>query len=181
MYSTKKRLARERLTMSKMVGIYCAAHHDSCEDSLCGSCREFLRYAEVRLQKCPYGEDKPTCANCPVHCYKPTRLAQARKIMRFAGPRMLLRHPLARSCDSQVPECCCAIRYSPLPTSWTDSERLNTRVNSHASKECGLETGDLNDRLLTVRPLWSPAMGPWQLRRVAGLAHDGDPRRTALP
>ena len=94
MVSIKKRLARERLTMTKMVGIYCAAHHDSCEDSLCGSCREFLRYAGVRLQKCPYGDDKPTCANCPVHCYKPTRLAQARKIMRFAGPRMLLRHPL---------------------------------------------------------------------------------------
>jgi len=40
MFSIKKRLARERLTMSKMVGIYCAAHHDSGEDNLCGSCRE---------------------------------------------------------------------------------------------------------------------------------------------
>ena len=94
MVSIKKRLARERLTMARMVRIYCTAHHDNCGDALCAGCREFLHYAEVRLRKCPYGEHKPTCANCPVHCYKPARKAQAREIMRFAGPRMLLRHPL---------------------------------------------------------------------------------------
>jgi len=94
MYAEKKRLARERLTMSKMVGMYCAAQHDRSGDSLCRACQEFLDYAEIRLEKCPYGEDKPTCANCPIHCYKPARKAQAREIMRYAGPRMLLRHPL---------------------------------------------------------------------------------------
>ena len=94
MHTEKKRLARERLTMAKMIGIYCFAHHDSSGDVLCAECREFQNYAEVRLEKCPYGDDKPTCANCPVHCYKPARKAQAREIMRYAGPRMLLRHPL---------------------------------------------------------------------------------------
>jgi hypothetical protein len=94
MVSIKKRLARERLTMTKMVGIYCAAQHGSNYDSLCEECREFLDYAERRLRKCPYGDQKPTCANCPVHCYKPARKEQARVIMRYAGPRMLLRHPL---------------------------------------------------------------------------------------
>lgn len=94
MRSEKKRLAREQLTMARMVGIFCSAHHDSAGDLLCGNCQEFLGYAELRLEKCPYGEDKPTCANCPIHCYKPARKAQAREIMRYAGPRMLLRHPL---------------------------------------------------------------------------------------
>jgi hypothetical protein len=94
MRTQKKHLARERLTMAKMVGIYCSAQHDSSGESLCSACRGFLDYAERRLQKCPYGDDKPTCANCPVHCYKPARREQAREIMRFAGPRMLLRHPL---------------------------------------------------------------------------------------
>jgi len=94
MQTEKKHLARERMTMSKMVGIYCAGHHDRAADALCASCQDFLTYAELRLQKCPYGDDKPTCANCPVHCYKPARREQARKIMRYAGPRMLLRHPL---------------------------------------------------------------------------------------
>lgn len=89
---SKKHLQRESLTMAKMVGIYCSAHH--AEPGLCGECSSFLEYAEVRLDKCPYGEDKPTCANCPVHCYKTEYREQARAIMRYAGPRMLLRHPL---------------------------------------------------------------------------------------
>ena len=94
MQSLQKRLKRERLTMSKMVGIYCSAHHGESGADLCADCRDFLNYAETRLVKCPYGEDKPTCANCPIHCYKPAQRAEAKKIMRYAGPRMLLRHPI---------------------------------------------------------------------------------------
>jgi len=94
MGSEKKRLARERLTMARMIGIYCTAHHDNSRDILCAECGNFLGYAERRLLKCPYGDDKPTCANCPVHCYKPAQRAKAKEIMRYAGPRMLFRHPL---------------------------------------------------------------------------------------
>ena len=79
--------------MSRMVGIYCADHHTASADQLCDECREFLDYADRRLEKCPYGDDKPTCSNCPIHCYKPARREQVRKIMRYAGPRMMLRHP----------------------------------------------------------------------------------------
>lgn len=86
-------LDRERLTMSKMVSIYCADHHGGSEEALCNECDEFLDYANVRLQKCPYGDDKPTCSNCPIHCYKPARRDQVKEIMRYAGPRMLLHHP----------------------------------------------------------------------------------------
>jgi hypothetical protein len=87
-------LVREQLTMTKMVGIYCADHHDSPTPIPCATCQEFLDYANVRLAKCPYGDDKPTCAKCPIHCYKPVRREQVRTIMRYAGPRMLLHHPL---------------------------------------------------------------------------------------
>jgi hypothetical protein len=93
MTSKTRHLARERLTMEKMVGIYCADHHPQVGRTLCAGCREFLDYAVRRLDKCPYGDDKPTCSNCPVHCYKPAQREQARQIMRYAGPRMLLRHP----------------------------------------------------------------------------------------
>ena len=89
----KKRLARERHTMAKMVEIYCGSRHQHAVEPLCRDCREFLEYAEVRLQKCPYGLEKPTCANCPIHCYKPGHRARARMIMRYSGPRMLFRHP----------------------------------------------------------------------------------------
>lgn len=85
---------RERKTISKMVGIYCCDHHPAAGSAPCAACRDFLEYAETRLQKCPYGDDKPTCSNCPIHCYKPAQRARAKEVMRYAGPRMLLRHPL---------------------------------------------------------------------------------------
>jgi hypothetical protein len=94
MDNRNKHLVREFRTMSKMVGIYCSDHHDGSARALCGECRDFLDYAERRLDKCPYGDDKPTCSNCPIHCYKPAQRELAREIMRYAGPRMMLRHPL---------------------------------------------------------------------------------------
>jgi len=122
MQTQNKHLAREQLTMMKMVGIYCADHHDSSADDLCASCAEFLDYAGRRLQKCPYGDDKPTCANCPVHCYKPARRTQAREIMHYAGPRMLLRHPLlafAHQLDG--------FRKAMHPRNLTREQRLKSR------------------------------------------------------
>ena len=87
------RLAREWRTMSAMVRIYCRDHHHT-SGGLCSECQEFLNYAGVRLERCRFGEEKPTCANCPVHCYQRDRREQARFIMRYAGPRMLWEHPI---------------------------------------------------------------------------------------
>jgi hypothetical protein len=87
------RLGREYRTMQCMVQIYCADHHGSREGVICAGCAEFLDYAGRRLEKCPYGEDKPVCAKCPIHCYKRAQRDQAREIMRYSGPRMVLRHP----------------------------------------------------------------------------------------
>jgi hypothetical protein len=89
------RLRREYRTMECMVRIWCAHHHADAarDDGACAECREFLAYAARRLEKCPYGEAKPTCAKCPIHCYKRAQREQAREIMRYAGPRMTLRHP----------------------------------------------------------------------------------------
>jgi hypothetical protein len=79
--------------MRHMVGLYCQAHHASSGARPCPRCVEFLDYAACRLDKCPYGEDKPTCANCPIHCYKKSPREFARAVMRYAGPRMMIRHP----------------------------------------------------------------------------------------
>jgi hypothetical protein len=120
-----KHIDREFLTMTRMVGIYCDAHHDRSANEFCESCLEFLDYAQLRLQKCPYGNDKPTCANCPVHCYKPAQRAQAKAIMRFAGPRMLLRHPLltiAHQLDGY--------RKARHPRELTREQRLRSRSES---------------------------------------------------
>lgn len=89
------RLRREYRTMEAMVGIWCKDHHsrDAGQAGPCVECGEFLAYAARRLEKCPYGEDKPTCAKCPIHCYKRAQRELARDIMRYAGPRMTFRHP----------------------------------------------------------------------------------------
>lgn len=87
------RLRREFRTMQCMVEIYCADHHPGAGSVPCEQCTDFLGYAQARLEKCPYGEDKPTCARCPIHCYKRVQREQARTIMRYSGPRMVRRHP----------------------------------------------------------------------------------------
>jgi hypothetical protein len=87
------RLKREHQTLVCMTGIYCEDHHDKPGSELCDSCAELMKYAETRLAKCPYGQAKPTCAKCPIHCYKKQQREQVREVMRYAGPRMARRHP----------------------------------------------------------------------------------------
>ena len=85
------RLAREWKTMEAMIRIYCRDHHAG---GLCPECRGLMDYACVRLDRCRFGVDKPTCARCPVHCYQKTYREQVRVVMRYAGPRMLWEHPV---------------------------------------------------------------------------------------
>ncbi|MDH6354795.1 hypothetical protein M2132_001126 [Dysgonomonas sp. PH5-45] len=85
----------EKKIVSLMISVYCSAKHSSPKGRLCHSCSELEAYAHQRLQKCIYGEDKPTCKQCPVHCYKPSMKVQMQEVMRFSGPRMILVHPIA--------------------------------------------------------------------------------------
>ncbi len=88
-----KRLARERKTVEAMIRIYCRGQHGT-RGSLCAECEDLLAYAHERLARCRFGADKPTCANCPVHCYKLAMRERIRAVMRYAGPRMAYRHPI---------------------------------------------------------------------------------------
>ncbi|MGL4446474.1 nitrous oxide-stimulated promoter family protein [Shewanella sp.] len=86
------KLLYEHQTIEAMVKIYCKAKHHS--QPLCEECAELLEYAATRLDRCPYGQHKPTCNQCPVHCYKPAQKKIVKEIMIFSGPRMLLSHPI---------------------------------------------------------------------------------------
>jgi hypothetical protein len=57
-------------------------------------CEELLDYALHRLEACPFRAHKSVCAACPIHCYRPAMREKIRAVMRYAGPRMLFRHPL---------------------------------------------------------------------------------------
>ena len=94
MKTKHKHLAREHKTIEAMIGLYCHDLHGSKNNQLCMACGELLAYAKERLDKCPYQEQKPACAKCPIHCYKPPMREKVRNVMRYAGPRMLRHHPL---------------------------------------------------------------------------------------
>ena len=88
-----RRTEREIQTVRKMIGIYCRNHHGGGK-TLCEECRKLSVYAEQRAKKCPFGDDKPACSQCPIHCYKPRMKEQIGRVMRFSGPRMIYRHPI---------------------------------------------------------------------------------------
>lgn len=92
MRSRHPRMAREQKTVEAMIRLYCRDHHGTRREP-CGECSELLDYATERLDRCPFQEGKPTCARCPVHCYRADMREQAHMVMRYAGPRMLRRHP----------------------------------------------------------------------------------------
>jgi len=90
----EKNLEREGRTIGVMVQMYCAGHHDGTVGTLCAECAKLLRYAEGRLAACPFGAEKGPCSKCAVHCYKPEMRRRVQAVMRYAGPRMLTRHPV---------------------------------------------------------------------------------------
>jgi hypothetical protein len=87
------RLNRERRTIQAMLEIYCRGHHRSTV-TLCAECYNFLAYATQRIDMCPFQSDKPTCKKCPVHCYTRDMREKARHVMGYAGPRMMIFHPI---------------------------------------------------------------------------------------
>lgn len=96
-----ERLVWEGRTVEKMVVLFCRHHHEDRpftstynQVPLCADCHALLTYALRRIDTCRYGHEKPTCANCTTHCYKPTMREAIRQVMRYAGPRMLWYHPM---------------------------------------------------------------------------------------
>ena len=87
------RLARELATLAAMFAINCRELHGD-RVGLCDSCAALLVYATRRLDRCVFGDNKPTCAKCTVHCYSAEKREDVRAVMRYAGPRMMWRHPV---------------------------------------------------------------------------------------
>ena len=87
------RIAREAKTVEAMIRMRCSDQHRARE-GLCPECEVLLQYTRQRLAACPYQAQKTTCAKCPIHCYKPTMRKKIRAVMRYAGPRIMYRHPL---------------------------------------------------------------------------------------
>ena len=85
-------IEKEQRTAEQMIRIYCRYKEGNKE--LCPTCRQLLQYAHNRLKHCTFGEQKKTCRNCPIHCYKPEMKKRIQEVMRYAGPRMFFFHPI---------------------------------------------------------------------------------------
>lgn len=84
-------IAEEKLTVEAMIRLYCKKHHNN---SLCEECSILLNYSFRKIEQCRFGIEKPTCNNCTIHCYAPAKRSEIRRVMRYAGPRMLFHHPI---------------------------------------------------------------------------------------
>ena len=87
-----KRIIREKRTISVMINMYCRKHHGET-DGLCDSCKQLNDYSVEKTDDCKFGENKPVCENCTVHCYNKSMRDKIRDVMRYAGPRMIYTHP----------------------------------------------------------------------------------------
>ncbi len=98
-----KKRTREMRTISQMVSLYCAANHEKdkriyqahCKEWVCSSCARIDAYAIERTLRCKKMDVKTSCEECENHCYKPEMREEIRAIMRFSGPRMIRKHPVA--------------------------------------------------------------------------------------
>jgi hypothetical protein len=93
MGTNDSRIDRERKTVGAMIKLYCSEQHGS-QRGLCKECDALLQYADERLSACPLAPDKPTCENCPIHCYNGPNREGIRRVMQYSGPRMLRSHPI---------------------------------------------------------------------------------------
>lgn len=88
-----QRIEREKRVVRLMIGLYCR-HRLHLEEMP----EEYVRlcdYASLRLSRCRYGEKKRACRRCGTHCYAPAQREMIRRVMRWAGPRMVFYAPLA--------------------------------------------------------------------------------------
>ncbi len=96
-----KKWEKEKKLIPKMIIIYCRNKHKKKRKSnllkrneLCEDCKEIEEYALLRLEKCPFKENKQFCIFCKIHCYNPDMREKIKNVMKFVGPRFLLSHPL---------------------------------------------------------------------------------------
>ena len=85
---------KQKKLIPVMIKKYCHGNHHTKGKNLCEECQDLTNYALVRLDKCPFKENKAFCSSCKVHCYQKEYREKIKNIMRYSGPRMIFTHPL---------------------------------------------------------------------------------------
>lgn len=86
-----------------MIALYCAGNHEQadqtetayCGEPVCPQCKAVDDYSVMRTERCRQMASKTSCDECPYHCYRPEERERIRQVMRYSGPRMITKHPVA--------------------------------------------------------------------------------------
>lgn len=89
----RKDIDKEKEVVQCMIELYCRGNHKPEKNRLCVQCQELSDYALKRLDLCPFGNSKPFCSNCKIHCYQKDMRIRIRNVMRYSRPRMLFYYP----------------------------------------------------------------------------------------
>ncbi len=127
---SQKKYESDSDVVELMIALYCKKKHKSKKGELCPECQELKDYCRYRLSLCPWGDKKPFCSNCPIHCYNKEHREKIREVMRFSGPRMLFHHPVL------------AIRH----VKETIRQKKKLRKKENEGKEKGKQTEPKQDR-----------------------------------
>lgn len=87
----------EAVVVTELIQLYCHDKHKGRSKNaknMCSECQALDAYAQSRIRQCPFMTSKTFCSNCKVHCYDPEEREAIRQVMRYAGPRLLLKHPI---------------------------------------------------------------------------------------
>lgn len=90
------KVTKDRATMEAIGSIYCRGNHDGSSrgsDAMCPECRKVIEATLERAAACPYGHEG-NCEDCATHCQRGDAQREIKRIMRYAAPRMAVRHPL---------------------------------------------------------------------------------------
>ena len=100
---------RDLRTLGQFIGLRCRLQHREAEREpftlsdadpqsifgrrpprLCPECTALLQHGTAKRLLCPL-DPKPMCKQCPTPCYSNAHRRAVREVMRFSGPRMILR------------------------------------------------------------------------------------------
>lgn len=84
------KIEKEKRISFLMIDLYYKKHKELSNEEK----EELKNYVELRLNKCPFQENKTFCSNCKIRCYKKDMQEKIIMVMRYSGPRMILYHPI---------------------------------------------------------------------------------------
>lgn len=85
------KITAERKVVNLMIDLY---YKKKYKGKLENEYLELKTYVNLRLNKCPFGDNKTFCSNCKIHCYNKEMQQKIKEVMRYSGPRMLMYHPV---------------------------------------------------------------------------------------